>query len=212
MSFTVIDALQRSPEWFAARVGLVTGSRAADVVATIKSGEAAARRDYRLQIVTERLTGVPQEDGYTNAAMQWGIDHEAEAFAAYEAQSGLLVTRTGFLRDDERPIGCSLDGHIGAYEGVLEVKCPKSSTHLSYLRRGVVPVDYYPQIAHNLLVTGAAWCDFVSFDPRFPPDLQVFVRRILRGDVGIPAYTDALDVFLSDVAADLAAIEKLRTP
>jgi putative phage-type endonuclease len=212
MSFTMIDAPQRSPEWFAARVGLVTGSRAADVVATIKSGEAAARRDYRLQIVTERLTGVPQEDGYTNAAMQWGIDHEAEAFAAYEAQSGLLVTRTGFLRDDERPIGCSLDGHIGAYEGVLEVKCPKSSTHLSYLRRGVVPVDYYPQIAHNLLVTGAAWCDFVSFDPRFPPDLQVFVRRILRGDVGIPAYTDALDVFLSDVAADLAAIEKLRTP
>src|SRR5690348_5803085 len=130
MNFTIIDAEQRSPAWFAARLGRLTGSRAADMLATIKSGEAAARRDLRLQLVCERLTGAAQEDPFVNAAMLRGIECEPLAFAAYEARTGLLAQRTGFLAHTSIMAGCSLDGHIGQFDGLLEVKCPKSATHL----------------------------------------------------------------------------------
>jgi hypothetical protein len=124
-AFAVIDAPQRSPEWFAARLGRLTGSRAADMLATIKSGEAAARRDLRMQLVCERLTGQSQEEPFVNAAMQRGIDCEPLAFAAYEAQTGQVVNRTGFLAHTGYMVGCSLDGHVGDFEGLVECKCPQ---------------------------------------------------------------------------------------
>lgn len=203
MRFLTIDAPQRSPEWHAARLGKLTGSRAADMLATIKSGEAAARRDYRLQLVCERLTGQPQEDPFINAAMQRGIDCEPLAFAAYEAKTGQMVQRTGFLAHVEHMAGCSLDGHIGDFDGLIELKCPKSATHLKYLRAGEMPAEHRPQILHNLWITGAAWCDFVSFDDRFPEHLSLFVVRVPRIESEILAYEKCALKFLDEVTAEV---------
>ena len=207
MNFTVIDAEQRSAEWFAARAGLLTGSRAADILATIKSGEAAARRDYRMQLVCERLTGQPQEDGFINAAMQRGIDLEPKAFAAYEALTGSVAVRTGFLRHSTHLAGCSLDGHVDGFTGIVEIKCPKSATHLKYWRgKGEAPSDYLPQITHNLWITGAQWCDFLSFDDRFPEELQTFLVRVRRSDVDIDGYEQKALAFLAEVETEVNAI------
>lgn len=211
MNFTIIDAEQRSPEWFAARAGLLTGSRAADMLATIKSGEAAARRDYRLQLVCERLTGQPQEDGFINAAMQRGIDLEPKAFAAYEALTGSVAVRTGFLRHVTHLAGCSLDGHVDHFAGIVEIKCPKSATHLKYWRGpGTAPDEYLPQITHNLFITGAEWCDFLSFDDRFPPDLQTFLVRVWAKDVDLAGYEKKALAFLAEVDAEVNAIKTAR--
>ena len=209
MNFTIIDAEQRSPEWFQARAGRLTGSRACDMLATIKSGEAAARRDYRMQLVCERLTGQPQEDGFVNAAMQRGIDLEPQAFAAYEALTGAVAVRTGFLAHTSYLAGCSLDGHVDGFTGIVEIKCPKSATHLKYLRDGLVPKDYLPQITHNLWITGAAYCDFLSFDDRFPPELQVFYVRAWAKDCDVPAYEAQALKFLAEVETEVNAIKTM---
>lgn len=207
MRFTVIDAPQRSAEWFAARAGRLTGSRAADMLATIKSGEAAARRDYRMQLVTERLTGQPQEDGFINAAMQRGIDMEPQAFAAYESVTGNVAVRSGFLAHAEHMAGCSLDGHVDAFKGIVELKVPKSATHLRYLREGGIPKDYIPQVTHNAWITGAEWVDFLSYDDRFPPELQVFYVRVLAKDLDIAGYEKSALAFLAEVDNEVNALK-----
>lgn len=207
--FTVVDAEQRSPAWFAARLGRLTGSRACDMLATIKAGEAAARRDLRMQLVCERLTGQLQEDAFINAAMQRGIDCEPLAFAAYEGASGLLTQRTGFLASTEHQTGCSLDGHVGDFDGIVELKCPKSATHLKYLRSSGVPSDHLPQILHNLWVSGAAWCDFVSFDDRFPLNLQLFRVRVDRDEKVIADYASKALAFLDEVDRDVQAVKSM---
>jgi putative phage-type endonuclease len=207
MNFRIIDAEQRSPEWFKARAGLLTGSRAADMLATIKSGESAARRDYRMQLVCERLTGQPQEDGFVNAVMQRGIELEPKAFAAYEALTGSVAVRTGFIAHATHMAGCSLDGHVDGFTGIVEIKCPKSATHLKYWRgKGEAPADYLPQITHNLWITGAQWCDFLSFDDRYPEEMQTFLVRVRRDDVDIAAYEAAALKFLAEVETDVNAI------
>ncbi len=210
MTFTVINVEQRSPEWFQARAGKLTGSRAADMLATIKTGEAAARRDYRMQLVTERLTGQPQEDGFINAAMQRGIDLEPLAFAAYEATTGNMAVRTGFLSSVDHLAGCSLDGHVDNFAGIVELKCPKSATHLRYLKDGVLPKDYVPQVTHNLWISGASWCDFQSYDDRFPSGLQVFYVRVLAKDLDLAAYEVAALKFLNEVETEVNSINSLK--
>jgi putative phage-type endonuclease len=205
--FTIVNADQRSPEWFQARAGRLTGSRAADMLATIKTGEAAARRDLRMQLVCERLTGQPQEDGFVNAAMQRGIDLEPLAFAAYEAQTGAVAARSGFLSHTSLMAGCSLDGHVGNFDGIVELKCPKSSTHLRYLREGGIPKDYMPQITHNLWISGAQWCDFLSFDDRFSVDLQVFYVRVERDEQAIAEYEAKALAFLAEVDTEVSSLK-----
>lgn len=202
-AFTIIEAEQRSEAWLAARVGRLTGTCAADMLATIKSGEAAARRDLRARLVCERLTGVSQEDHYINAAMQRGIDKEADAFAAYEALSGNLVRRTGFIAHSEILAGCSLDGDVDEFAGIVEIKVPKTATHLAYLKAGAVPSNHLPQILHNLWITGAGWCDFVSFDDRLPDALQLFVCRIEREPITLNAYETQVRAFLAEVDAEV---------
>lgn len=208
-AFTVIDAEQRSDAWFRARLGRLTGSRAADLLATVKSGEAAARRDLRVQLVVERLTQTLQEDAFVNAAMQRGIDMEPAAFAAYEALTGQMAQRTGFLAHDTLAVGCSLDGHVGDFEGICEFKCPKSATHLRYLRGGVLPSDHLPQVTHNLWVTGAAWCDFLSFDDRFPLALQTFLVRVHAKHIDLEAYGKKAVAFLDEVDTEVAAVRTI---
>jgi predicted phage-related endonuclease len=204
----VVCAEQRTPEWYQARVGRLTGSCAADMMARIKSGEAAARRDLRLRLVCERLTGVSQEDVFVSPAMQRGIDKEADAFAAYEAHTGHLVQRVGFLAHDTLMAGCSPDGLIGDV-GIVELKCPKSATHLKYLRAKEIPTDYLFQVVHNLWITGAEWCDFVSFDDRFPRDLQLLCVRYARVPAEIDTYELMARTFLSEVDAELESVRGL---
>jgi hypothetical protein len=210
VSFTVIDAPQRSEAWFQVRAGRLTGSCACDMLATIKSGEAAARRDLRLRLVCERLTGLPQEDCFVNAAMQRGIDKEADAIAAYEALTGNLLLTSGFLLHDELMAGCSLDGHVDNFAGIVEVKAPKSATHLRYLRDGRAPAEHLPQITHNLWISGAAWCDFLSWDDRFPPPLQTMLVRVERDDVDIVGYARKAVAFLEEVDREYAAVQGWR--
>lgn len=209
MNFRIIDAPQRSEAWFEARAGRLTGSAAGDMLASIKTGEAAARRDLRTKLVVERLTGQHQEDGFVNAAMQWGMDKEADAFAAYEAHSGNVVRRTGFLSHLHVMAGCSLDGDVDDFAGVVEIKCPMSATHFGYLKAKGVPSKHMPQILHNLWISGAQWCDFVSFDPRFPEHLQLFVHRVPRNDIDILAYAKCAEKFLEEVDAECEAMEAL---
>lgn len=208
-AFTAVVADQRSVEWYLARAGRLTGSRAGDMLATIKSGEAAARRDYRMQLVCERITSIPQENGYVNAEMQRGIDLEPAARAAYEAHTGELVRQTGFLSHNELMAGCSLDGDVNDYQGIVELKCPKSATHLRYLRGSVPPSEYMPQITHNLWMTGAQWCDFGSYDDRFPDPLKLFVVRVHRKDLDIAAYEAAALKFLAEAQDETDAVRRL---
>jgi hypothetical protein len=204
--FTVLEFEQRTPEWHAARAGRATGSRAADILAKIKTGEAAARRDYRMQLVAEILTGMPQEDGYINAAMQRGIDKEPDARAAYEALTGHLVTSTGFLAHTSLRAGCSLDGHLGDFETLVSFKCPKSSTHIRYLRGGKFPAEHRAQMLHELWITGAQAYDFLSFDDRFPEALQVFYVRVPRDETDVAEYAREARAFLTEVNQEVAAL------
>jgi len=209
MSYLVIDAPQRSQEWLQARLGKLTGTCAADMLATIKTGEAAARRDLRMRLVCERLTNIPQENGYINAEMQRGIDKEPDAIAAYEAYRSVVVRFTGFIAHATLPAGCSLDGHVGDMLGLVELKCPKSATHLRYLRSGRAPADYLPQITHNLWITGAEWCDFGSFDDRFPLPLQFFCVRVWAHDLDLAGYERMALAFLNEVQRELDAVRTM---
>jgi hypothetical protein len=198
---------QRSPEWFRLRSGKLTGSCAKDMLASIKSGEAAARRDLRYRLMAERLSGVPQEDGYQNDVMRWGTEHESAAIAAYEVATGAMVVPVGFCELDGLMAGTSPDGLV-ADDGLVSVKCPKTATHCRYLRDGGEPSEHAAQNLHELWITGRAWIDFVSFDPRLPESMQLYVYRVTRNDAAIADYERKALAFLEEVAV---AVESLRT-
>lgn len=205
----IIDFPQGTTEWLASRAGKVTASRIADVMAKIKTGEAAARRDYRAQIVAEILTGKPQEDGYINAAMQWGIETEQAARDAYEAAEGVLVDQVGLVL---HPVidraAASPDGLAG--EGLLEIKCPKTATHLQYLIDGVVPKAYQPQMLWQMACTERPWCDFISFDPRLPEELQLFKVRFDRDEKRVKEIETEVLAFLAEVDATLEGLRNRK--
>jgi hypothetical protein len=128
----------------------------------------------------------------------------------YEARMGCIVERTGFLSCGPIMVGCSLDGHVNDFEGVIEAKCPESATHLEYLRTREIPTDYRWQCVHNMWVSNARWCDFISFDPSFPVDLQFLCIRLERNELEIGAYADAASKFLAEVSVEVQDIQKLR--
>lgn len=208
-AFTLIDAEQRSAEWFAARVGRLTGSCAGDMLATIKSGEAAGRRNLRLRLVLERLTGKPQEPDFVSPAMQTGIDREADAFRAYEALTGDVVQRSGFLAHDVYSVGCSLDGHIGEFIKLLSIKCRQPAAHLEAVRTGKVPASAMAQIRHELWVTGAESHDYFSWNPDFPDALQCRIVTVARAEADIPGYEKEALAFLAEVEREVEAIQTL---
>jgi putative phage-type endonuclease len=203
----IIDFPQGSAEWLAARAGKVTASRICDVMAKIKSGEAAARRDYRAQLVAEILTGKPQEDGFINDEMRWGNEQERFARAAYEVAADVLVDKVGLVLHPRIDRAAASPDGLAA-SGLVEIKCPKTATHLQYLLAGEVPSKYQPQMLWQMACTERDWCDFVSFDPRLPHELQLFHVRFQRDDVRIKDMEIEVQTFLSEVDATLEKLTR----
>lgn len=202
---------QRSPEWFQTRLGKVTASRVADVITKTKSGWGASRANYRAQLIAERLTGEAQ-DSFTNAAMQWGTDTEPHARASYEFRTDSSVTEIGFVDHPKiKMSGASPDGLVGDV-GMIEIKCPNTSTHLDVLMSEKVPAKYVTQISWQMACAGRAWCDFVSFDPRLPENMQLFIKRVHRDDDTISQLETDVTDFLAEIDETVAAlIEKYGT-
>lgn len=207
--FVIVDVDQRSPEWFAARAGRLTASCAGDMLARIKTGEAAARRDLRTKLVIERLTGIPQEDGFVSKDMQRGLDNEAAARAEYEIATGAFVQAVGFLQHPALMAGCSPDGAIDDFAGVLELKCPRPANHLECLRSAALPSRYLPQVTHALWISGAQWCDFASYCGDFPEHLRLFLVRVTRNDAEIASYELMAREFLAEVDREVDAVRGL---
>lgn len=199
---------QRTAEWFQARLGKVTASRVADVIAKTKTGYSASRENYMAQLVVERLTNT-QAETFTNAAMQWGTDQEPFARAAYELKMGVMVDETGLVDHPTIPMaGASPDGLIGE-DGLVEIKCPNTATHIDTLLTQTVPAKYITQMQFQMACTGRQWCDFVSFDPRMPQKAQIFIKRVLRDDLFIKEVESEIKKFLAEVSAKVDQLNKL---
>ena len=201
----IINAVQGTPEWLAARAGKVTASM---ISAVLMKPETAGFRDYQAQLVAEILTGKPQGSDYTNAAMQFGTETEPLARSAYEAETGFSVDEVGLcIHPTIERAGASPDGLVGN-SGLVEIKCPKVGTHLAYLIAGVVPAGYKNQMMWQMACTGLDWCDFVSFRPDLPEHLQLFIVRFKRDSEKILELETAVISFLSTVDAMLAKLKK----
>jgi putative phage-type endonuclease len=191
---------QGTPEWFKARAGKVTASRIADLVARTKSGYSSSRANYCAQLVVEILTGEVAES-FTNAAMQWGVDTEPKARNAYSARTGDLVDQVGFFVHPRiAQSGASPDGCIGD-EGLVEVKCPNTATHIETLLDKAPANKYLLQMQWQMACTNRAWCDFVSYDPRMPEKLRLFVLRIPRDEKLIAEVEKEVASFIAEVNA-----------
>ena len=202
---------QRSAEWFAARLGKATASKIADLMATTKSGPAASRANYAAQLVAERLTGEPAES-FTSPAMQWGTDTEAEARAAYCFFRDAEVVEVGFVDHPTVPnSGASPDGLVGT-DGLLELKCPNTATHIATLTGKSVPGKYVKQIMWQMACTGRQWCDFASYDPRLPESMRLIVIRLHRDDAMIAEIEAAVTTFLSEVDETVASLRAAYEP
>ena len=203
------EIIQGSAEWHQMRLGKVTASKVADVMAKIKTGEAAARRNYRAQLVAERLSKCPTET-FQSAAMAWGIEMEDNARQLYSFLSGHEVEQVAFV---DHPViamsGASPDGLIGT-AGMVEIKCPNTATHIDYLLAGEAPSQYIPQLQWQLACTGRSWVDFVSYDPRLPDDLQILIVRVARDDEYIVALEAEVVSFLESVNETVEKLLKLR--
>lgn len=192
------DIIQGSEEWFAIRCGKVTASRVADVIAKTKSGPAASRKNYLAELVAERLTGEAAQ-GYSNAAMLWGTDMEPQARAAYAFYTDAEVEEIGFVVHPAiADSGASPDGLVGD-SGMVEIKCPNTATHIETLRNESVPAKYVTQMMWQMACTGRQWCDFVSFDPRMPEDMQIFIKRVERDDMRISELESEITAFLKEL-------------
>jgi len=189
---------QRTSDWFSIRLGKVTASRISDVMAKTKTGYSASRKNYMTQLLLERLTG-QKEESYTNAAMQHGIDTEPEAREAYESQTFNIVTECGFFDSEEiKMSGASPDGLI-ATDGLIEIKCPNTATHLETLLDKNIDKKYILQMQWQMFCTGRKWTDFVSYDNRLPVNLRLFIKRINREEKMIKEIKSEVILFLSEL-------------
>jgi putative phage-type endonuclease len=199
------EAAQGTDAWIQARCGRVTASRIADLVARTKTGWSASRAAYLGQILAERLTGKPAVIP-TTAPMRWGLDYEPLAKAAYAYRTDLDIEEAPFILHPAIPMsGASPDGLIGS-DGLIEIKCPTTITHIDTLAADEVPSKHISQIQWQMACTGRSWCDFVSFDPRLPEDLKLFVRRIERDEAAIADLQGMVQAFLEEVDARLSAL------
>ena len=199
-----------NPAWLAVRLGYLTSSRVAAVFAQGKgSAEAVGRRNLRLELALESITGQSPKREFVTQAMKDGNELEPQAIELYQDVTANLVDAVGFIQHDTLKAGYSPDGVIGEYEGLLEVKCPEPAAHCEYLA-GKIPADYLAQITHGLWLTGAQWCDFVSYQPFFPEGKRLVVSRVLRSEALIEAHAKAVTAFLEEVNAEIGRIGALK--
>ena len=206
----VINCKQGSAAWFQARCGRIGASEVADAVSMLKKGgETAARANLRAKVIAEELTGQPWMEGYLSPEMEWGTANENFARAAYELKTGLDVDQVGFvIHPAIERAGASPDGLIGNVGG-LEIKCPKTSTHLRWLLAGEVPEEHRPQMYWGMACCERDWWDFVSYDPRLPDPLRLFVKRLEWNDEAIDALTSGVLVFLAEVTDTIAKLREM---
>jgi putative phage-type endonuclease len=202
---------QGTPEWFAQRCGKVTASRICDVIAKTKSGWGASRENYAAQLVVERLTGEVAES-YTNGAMQWGTATEPEARLHYADTVIEPVTETGFVEHKRILMsGCSPDALVGS-NGLAEIKCPESKTHIQTLLGGSIPDKYQVQMLWQMACCERDYCDFVSYDPRLPEKMRMFVKRLERDDKRIKELEAMVEAFLDEVEEKVLALKSKFYP
>ena len=200
---------QRSDAWFSARLGKVTASRVADVIAKTKSGYSASRDNYMAQLICERLTG-QQGESFTNAAMTWGTETEPLARSAFEAYADVMVEEVGFVPHPRiRDSGASPDGLVGLF-GMLEIKCPNTATHIDTLLTQTVPGKYITQMQWQMRCCERQWCEFVSFDPRLPQDLQLFVKRVEFNQTYVAMLEEEVINFLEELEIKVAKLTNLK--
>ena len=197
---------QRTEEWFKARLGKVTASRVADIIAKTKSGYSASRDNYMAELICERLTGTKGEF-YQNAAMLWGTEQEPHARAAYEAAKGVLVEEVGFVPHGLiEDAGASPDGLVGE-DGLVEIKCPNTATHLDFLLMSKIPDKYITQMMWQLSCTGRKWCDYVSYDPRLPEHMRMKVVRVVADQVLMTQLENEVVQFLDELNTKITKLE-----
>ena len=198
--------IQGSPEWLQSRVGRVTASRVADVIAKTKAGYGASRASYMSELICERLTGQPA-DRFVSQAMAHGTEHEPNARAAYSFLTGDVVEEVGFIPHPTIPMtGASPDGLVGE-RGLIEIKCPNSATHIETLLTETIPSKYVTQMTWQAVCTRRHWVDFVSYDPRMPPDMMLFVKRhMVSGDFAAELETEVVK-FLAELDAKVAELQ-----
>lgn len=200
---------QRSPEWYAVRLGKATASNFKNILAVLKSGgEAAARRNYRAQLVVERLTGA-QAERFKSEFMDWGTETEDLARLAYTLRTGNVVDEVGFIEHSFLMAGASPDGLIGG-DGTTEIKCYNTANHIQALRDNAMPSEHIPQVQGQLWISERKWCDFVSFEPTLPENAQLFVQRIYRDDDYIQNLKVAVALFLDEVTEEEAFIRQYK--
>lgn len=202
------NIIQGSPEWKSIRCGRVTASRVADVIAKTKSGFGASRANYMAELIAERLTGETVE-GYTNAAMAHGTATEPEARSAYEFYTDVSVTEIGFVEHPTIGLtGCSPDGLVNS-DGLVEIKCPQCATHIETLLGHRIPEKYVTQMTWQMACTGRAYCDFVSYDPRLPESMRLFVLRVTRDDNLIRILEKEVIAFLAELDQKVDDLTKI---
>jgi putative phage-type endonuclease len=202
-----MGAAQGTPEWKQERCGMITASRMSDVMAEVAKGEAAVRRNYRAQLVAERMSGKPT-DGFVSYAMAQGTEREPLARMAYEATTGNIVREVGYLPHGKiNASGASCDGFVGDL-GLVEIKCPIPSTHIQYIITGEIPNEYRLQMAWQMSVTGRKWCDWVSFNPDFDEDEQLVVIRYFRDESLIHKLEVAVGKFDEEVNSEIQRVKE----
>ena len=207
--FTVSQHAQGSPEWFAERMGNVTGAEVSALYAKGKAdrSDSKTRAGYMRRLVMERLGVKSKDNMFRSPAMAWGNATEPRARLAFEAATGYTVREAGFCKLPRLATGCSVDAFIHGDEvsarrlGILEIKCPDSKTHMLYLEDRAVPTIYVPQITHNMWVTGAQFAKFVSYDPRFPAPMRLLIITVERDDEAIRAHETLVRQFLMETDA-----------
>jgi len=204
----VIEADQRSVEWFAARLGKPTASRFNDITAKTRSGYAASRKNYMAELAAQVLTGhIPEM--FTSTAMQWGVDNEPVAALNYSLITGNEVEETSLWLHDTIRAGASPDGLVGT-DGLIEIKCPNTATHLETLMKQQVPKQYMDQVMGQIWITGRKWCDFVSYDPRLPENAQIFIQRVERDEDYITSLEEEITDFLVELDRQVEFIRNYR--
>ena len=213
-----LELIQRTPEWLTYRAGKVTASGICDLMRKTRDGNySQTRAAYMGQVVRDRYAlradpaYVPPR-GYNNAAMQWGTDTEPMARSAYSMLMDTDVIEVGFVDHPNIPLaGCSPDGLVGE-QGLVEIKCPETHSHITTLIERDISNEYIVQIQWQMACTGREWNDFVSYDPRLPPRLCMYRQRVYREDVTIKKYEAAVIEFQAEAEELMARLDRLYPP